>query len=273
MQERAISGPASSHLWEALVFATSPFSSPTLSPRATVSLPSSESRRPVSRPQGSCLPELNFKCNSKCPAKSFGWGSEWGPLPDPNPHRVGWVGQGQGAPQGVWGTLRPGGQAPGGPRKLLSACRDIGGQEGKAASPGSAPGGQVGQGPPPTLGDTDTESLRTSTEVAAAYLCQPRVGGEAAPEASPHTGGGASQDPSLGTAHETGTPALSPYLEKRLQPQTGRATQTLPCRWQGGRAQSSLPLHGTLRVLFPLTASSLAFTPRHFAGTPPCSSL
>ena len=92
MQERVVPGPASSRLWEALALATSPFSSPTLSPGAGVSVPSSASRRPVSRPQGSCLPELNFKCNSKFPAKSFGWGSERQPLPDPNPHHVGWVG-------------------------------------------------------------------------------------------------------------------------------------------------------------------------------------
>lgn len=113
MQERVVPGPASSRLWEALALATSPFSSPTLSPRAGVSVPSSASRRPVSRPQGSCLPELNFKCNSKFPAKSFGWGSEREPLPDPNPHHVGWVGHRKGShPQSVLGSLRPGEQAP-----------------------------------------------------------------------------------------------------------------------------------------------------------------
>lgn len=70
------------------------------------------------------------------------------------------------------------------------------------------------------------------------------VGGEAAPEATPHVGCVASQDPSLRMVHETRTPALSPYLEKWLQPQTGQATQTLACGWWGGWAWSSLALHG-----------------------------
>ena len=172
MQERAIPGPASSHLWEALVFATSPFSSPTLSPRARVSVPSSESRRPVSRPQGSCLPELNFHAAPNAQQRALAADQSGSLCLTLTPTVWGGWGTGEGPPQGVWGILGPGGQAPGGPRKLLSACRDIGGQEGKgsAASPGSAPGGQVSQGPPSTLGDTDTKSLRTSTEVAAAYL-------------------------------------------------------------------------------------------------------
>ena len=100
------------------------------------------------------------------------------------------------------------------------------------------------------------------------------VRGEAAPEAMPHAGCVASQDPSLRMVHETGTPALSPYLEKWLQPQTGQAAQTLPCGWVAGWVGVVLsPLAWALGVPFPLTASSLAFTPRHFAGNSPCSSL
>ena len=53
-----------------------------------------------------------------------------------------------------------------------------------------------------------------------------------------------------------------------------QAKQLRPCLVGGGVGGCGLsPLAWTLGVPFTLTASSLAFTPRHFAGNSPCSSL